>query len=242
MLLRIRNLAASYGSLTALSGIDLELSEGETLFVAGPNGAGKSTLLRTIARAVQASSGDILMKGESILPLRASNMVSRGFCLVPEGREIFGTLTVRENLALATPRGGFDQSRLDLVLEVFPPLAERLNAPAGLLSGGQQQMLAISRALMTKARLIAIDEPSLGLAPKVVDQVYAVLGDLQQRFGLTYLIVEQSFLRAVRAGSRIAVLRSGRLVLQGLAPALHETGELEAAYFGFGSHSGGQKP
>lgn len=233
MKLEIKELEAGYGPLKVIDGLSLDVGTGETVFIAGPNGAGKSTLLRTIARFIRPMAGSITLDGRDMLPLRPHHMVSRGFSLVPEGREILATLTVLENLMLAAPRGKSDPGRLALIYDAFPMLAERSQTPAGLLSGGQQQMLAIGRALMARAQFIAIDEPSLGLAPKVVEQVYIMLTTLQQRHGLTYLIVEQSFLRAVDLGARVAVMRGGKIVTEGNARTLHESGALETAFFGF---------
>ena len=235
-LLAVEDLVVRYGALTALRGVSLAVEEGEVFFVTGPNGAGKSTLLRAIAGVVRTASGAIRLDGKAIAGETPEAIARRGFSMVPEGRQVFGSLTVEENLRLgAGMRADRAAAARDLaeVYEVFPMLAERKGGPAGLLSGGQQQMLVIARALMTAPRLIAIDEPSLGLAPIVIDQVYALLARLRAERGLTLLIVEQSSTRATMTGGRMALMRSGRVVLEGDARTLGAGDALERAYFGY---------
>jgi branched-chain amino acid transport system ATP-binding protein len=215
------------------------MAEGETLFITGPNGAGKSTLLKAIAGVVTPREGSIRLNGDSIAGRPPEAIARMGFSMVPEGRHVFGSLTIEENLRLgAGMRADKDQAGQDLaqVYEIFPMLRDRKDKPAGVLSGGQQQMLVIGRALMAGPRLIAIDEPSLGLAPKVIDDVYAVLLKLRDTRGLTLLIVEQSATRAMLTGGRMILLRSGEVALEGDARELAKSDALRNAYFGIGEH------
>ena len=238
-LLSVDNITVRYGRLTALRGVSLKVEDGETIFVTGPNGAGKSTLLKAIAGVVPAAEGAIMLGGQVITGAAPESTARLGFSMVPEGRHVFGALTIEENLMLGAgmrkdrARVGED---LKQVYDVFPVLKERKDRPAGVLSGGQQQMLVIGRALMTAPRLIAIDEPSLGLAPKVIDQVYETLLKLRDSRGLTLLIVEQSSTRAMMTGGRMILLRSGQVVLEGDARTLARGDTLKKAYFGYGEH------
>ncbi|MBP7000981.1 ABC transporter ATP-binding protein [Amaricoccus sp.] len=235
-LLAVEDLVVRYGALTALRGASIRVEEGEIFFVTGPNGAGKSTLMKAIAGVVRAASGAIALAGQPILGEAPETIARRGFSMVPEGRQVFGGLTVEENLRLGAgmrPDRAAVARDLARVYETFPMLAERKGGPAGLLSGGQQQMLVIARALMTDPRLVAIDEPSLGLAPVVIDQVYELLLRLRAERGLTLLIVEQSSTRAMMTGGRMVLMRSGRIVLEGDARTLGESDALERAYFGY---------
>ncbi len=235
-LLAVEDLVVRYGQLAALRGVSLRVVEGETVFVTGPNGAGKSTLLKAIAGVVRPAEGRIRLDGADIAGNAPEATARLGFSMVPEGRQVFGGLTVDENLRLGacirSDRAGAARD-LEAVYATFPMLAERKAGTAGLLSGGQQQMLVIARALMTAPRLIAIDEPSLGLAPIVIDQVYELLLRLRAERGLTLLVVEQSSTRAMLTGGRMALLRSGRVVLEGDARALGRTDAVERAYFGY---------
>ncbi len=236
-LLAVDDLVVRYGALTALRGVSVRLDEGETFFVTGPNGAGKSTLLKAIAGVVRPAAGSIRLGGREIAGEAPEAIARLGVSMAPEGRQVFGSLSVEENLRVGA---GMRRDRaaaahdLEQIYGVFPMLADRRRGPAGLLSGGQQQMLAIGRALMTAPRLVAIDEPSLGLAPIVIDQVYELLLKLRAERGLTLLIVEQSSTRAMMTGGRMALLRAGRVVLEGDARALGEGDALERAYFGYG--------
>ena len=238
-LLAVDNITVRYGRLTALRGISLKISEGEVLFVTGPNGAGKSTLLNTIAGVVPSISGSITMDGAEVTGAPPEQIARRGFSLVPEGRNVFGALSIEENLKVGA---GMRTDRqkvaddLESVYHEFPMLAERRHAAAGMLSGGQQQMLVIGRALMTSPRLMAIDEPSLGLAPKIIDQVYEILVRLRAQRKLTLLIVEQSSTRATMTGGRMILMRGGRIVLEGEAGDMVKDERLKQAYFGFGDH------
>jgi branched-chain amino acid transport system ATP-binding protein len=238
-LLAVDNLTVRYGRLTALRGVSLSIDEGEILFVTGPNGAGKSTLLNAIAGVVPPVSGSITLDGTEIAAAPPEQIARRGFSMVPEGRNVFGALTVQENLKVGAgmrPDKHRIAADLDAVYSEFPALAERRHAVAGMLSGGQQQMLVIGRALMTSPRLMAIDEPSLGLAPKIIDQVYEILMRLRVQRKLTLLIVEQSSTRAMMTGGRMILMRGGRIVLQGPASEMVKDERLKQAYFGFGDH------
>ncbi|WP_076860599.1 ABC transporter ATP-binding protein [Bradyrhizobium mercantei] len=237
--LAVDDITVSYGRLTALRGVTLKVDEGEILFVTGPNGAGKSTLLNAIAGVVPTGSGSIAIDGAKITGAAPEDIARRGFSLVPEGRNVFGALTIEENLKVGT---GMRADRrkiaddLDQVYQEFPMLAERRHTPAGMLSGGQQQMLVIGRALMAAPRIMAIDEPSLGLAPKIIDQVYEILLRLRAQRKLTLLIVEQSSTRAMMTGGRMVLIRGGRIVLEGPAAEMVRDDRLKQSYFGFGDH------
>lgn len=233
-ILDIQNLSVAYGGIQALRGLSLRMAEGETVMVTGPNGAGKSTLMKALAGVVKPGAGTIRLAGQDITGRAAERIAAAGLSMVPEGRQVFGGLSVLDNLRVGC---GLRRDRhaiegdLDQLLDVFPVLRERAHSAAGLLSGGQQQMLVIARALMTAPRLLAIDEPSLGLAPKVTDQVYAALLDLQARRRLSLLIVEQSSARVVMTGARMVMVRGGRVVLEGLARQLAPQ-DIQSAYFG----------
>ncbi|MBP0440115.1 ABC transporter ATP-binding protein [Tianweitania sediminis] len=240
-LLSLTDVSVRYGRLTAVRGVSFSVAENEILFVTGPNGAGKSSLMRAIAGVTHCAAGKITLDGRDITAEKPENIARMGFSMVPEGREVFGSLTVEENLMVGTGmHGGAKRGRiadeLASVYDTFPILKERRNGQAGLLSGGQQQMLVIGRALMTQPRLIAIDEPSLGLAPNITDQVYERLIALRAERGLTLLIVEQSSTRAVMVGGRMLLMRGGQIVLDGDARALGNSEAIQAAYFGYEDH------
>jgi branched-chain amino acid transport system ATP-binding protein len=238
-LLTIDNITVNYGRLTALRHASLKLTKGETFFVTGPNGAGKSTLLKAIAGVVAPKSGTIHFANTDIGGRTPEDIARLGFSMVPEGRHVFGSLTIEENLRLGVGMR-YDKDaaerELETIYSVFPMLKDRRHQTAGVLSGGQQQMLVIGRALMANPLLIAIDEPSLGLAPKVIDDVYSVLLKLRDTRGLTLLIVEQSSTRATMTGGRMILLRGGEIVLEGDARELTKGDALKAAYFGYGEH------
>ncbi len=233
--LGVFDLAVRYGKLLAVKDVSFAVAEGERLFVSGPNGAGKSSLLGAICGAVRAAHGRVEMDGDILSGRAPEDIARRGLSMVPEGRRIFAGLTVRENLMIGT---GQRRDRaavaddLETVYDAFPILRERAHANAGALSGGQQQMLAISRALMTNPKLMLVDEPSLGLAPKVVDEVYERLCALQALRGRTLVIVEQSSTRAARVGGRMLLMRGGRVVADGDAAAFAAGDLLAEAYFG----------
>ncbi|HPD92743.1 MAG: ABC transporter ATP-binding protein [Rhodobacter sp.] len=233
--LGVFDIAVRYGKLTAVTGASFTLSEGARVFLTGPNGAGKSSLLGAIAGAVRTAHGRVEIDGEIVSGRGAEDIARHGLSMVPEGRRIFAGLSVRENLLVGTgirPDREAVAEDLETVYAAFPILAERRHAPAGALSGGQQQMLAISRALMTNPSLMLVDEPSLGLAPKVVDEVYERLCALQDLRRLTLLIVEQSATRAARVGGRMLLMRGGRIVADGDAAAFAADDLLAEAYFG----------
>lgn len=234
-LLDIHDLTVRYGGITALRGLSLSLRAGEIVMVTGPNGAGKSTLMKAIAGLVKPQQGRVIFDGQLITGRAPETIAAAGFSMVPEGRQVFGAMTVLENLRVGT---GMRRNRLaveadlDYVLEVFPLLRERAHTQAGLLSGGQQQMLVIGRGLMAAPRLLVIDEPSLGLAPRITDQVYEALLRLRAERALTLLIVEQSASRAVLTGGRMVMLREGRVVLEG-DPRQLTAAQMQQAYFGY---------
>jgi branched-chain amino acid transport system ATP-binding protein len=232
--LKISDLFANYGNVAALRGVSLEVGAGEIIAVIGPNGAGKSTLLLAIAGVVKARSGSISFDGNDIALMQPEALVSKGLSLVPEGRHIFGSLTVAENLALgATVRRDWKEiaSDTDNVLTMFPVLKDRYRQRANKLSGGEQQMLAIGRAMLARPRLLLLDEPSLGLAPLVVNHVYQAVVELR-RSGVTVLIVEQNATRALATADRTYVLNSGEIVMAGKSTDMAGTVAFEAAYFG----------
>lgn len=239
-MLSIKNLVVQYGGLVALKGIDLHVDAGEVVFIVGPNGAGKSTLLKTIAGVVPRKSGSIRFEDTDTSGLVPEKLCRTGLSLIPEGRHIFRTLTVEENLAVgAMVRRDRAEvaADMDRVIELFPILGERFKGVAGHLSGGEQQQLAIARAILQRPRLLMIDEPSLGLAPLVIDQVYESLRVLNGT-GLTLLVVEQSTARVLDLATRVYVLRNGNIVLSEDAAALAGGVALEEAYFGYAAHAG----
>ena len=236
MMLEVDGLSVRYGRLTALRGISLKVDEGQIVCIIGPNGAGKSTTLAAIAGGVGIQSGTVRWRNQVISGLVPEAISRLGLALVPEGRRVFSTLSVEENLLVGTyQRGDRAASSKDLqrALELFPGLRERIRQPAGRLSGGEQQMLVICRALLTNARLLMIDEPSLGLAPMVIDQVYEMLLDLRRRNGLTLLINEQSSERVLEFADHVYVLRNGEIQLSDAAANLQDGKAIMSAYFGF---------
>ncbi len=236
-MLEVKQMVAGYGRLTALKGVDITVKKGEVVFVVGPNGAGKSTLLKTISGLMTPTGGEIRFQGERIDGRGPETLCRRGLALIPEGRHIFKTLTVQENLqvgAMIRKDSAEVRSDMEMVLDTFPILRERFKGVAGNLSGGEQQQLAIARSILQRPALLMIDEPSLGLAPLVIDQVYDSLRKLNET-GLTLLIVEQSTGRIMELASRIYVLRNGKVVLEGDREELTDTSALDAAYFGFSS-------
>lgn len=231
-MLDVVDLHASHGRIPALHGISMTLARGETACLIGANGAGKTTTLRTIAGVHPADSGDIFLDGNNINRLPAHRRVREGISLVPEGRGVFAQLTVDENLRLGayTRDSGTDEDR-ERVLELLPRIRERLGQQAGTLSGGEQQMLAIGRALLARPRLLLLDEPSMGLAPIVVEKVFEVIADVA-RSGVTILLVEQNAHLALEIANRAWVMESGRIALAGNAAALREDPRVREAYLG----------
>lgn len=235
-MLKVGDLQVNYGSIAALRGISLEVGAGELVGVVGPNGAGKSTLLKAIAGAVSVATGSIEYGGKSILGKSPEHIVRLGVSLVPEGRHIFTKLSVAENLQIgATIRRDREAAAADLesVLELFPILKEYYRTQAGKLSGGEQQMLAIARALLADPQLLLLDEPSLGLAPIVVDRVFETLEVLRER-GVTILLVEQNAARTIELADRVYILRSGIVEFAGAVDDLGDDHLYERTLFGSG--------
>ncbi|HEX7389229.1 MAG TPA: ABC transporter ATP-binding protein [Acidiphilium sp.] len=234
-MLDIADLRVNYGEIEALKGVSLAVEQGEIVAILGANGAGKTTLMRTISGLLAPRGGTIRFDGDDIAKLGADRVVRRGIAQSPEGRRVFGTLTVLENLKLGgftRPRGEISGS-LEFVLALFPRLAERSSQLTGTLSGGEQQMVAIGRALMAKPRLLLLDEPSLGLAPIIVQAIFRSLRDIANT-GVTILLVEQNARMALKLADRGYVLEVGRIVLADNARALLASPEIHAAYLGSG--------
>jgi branched-chain amino acid transport system ATP-binding protein len=229
-LLAIEDLQASYDGARALSGVSLRVGKGETLALIGANGAGKSTLLKCVTGLVSNKSGRVVFKGEDITKLPASQIVTRGVAMVPEGRRLFPSLSVEENLVLGAAKSRSGPWTLAAVYKVFPILREKRRQPATSLSGGQQQMAAIGRALMSNPELILLDELSLGLAPIVIKDIYDLLPEIT-RGGLAAVLVEQDINRALNTASAFICLQEGRVSLAG-APREHTREAITRAYFG----------
>jgi branched-chain amino acid transport system ATP-binding protein len=233
-LLDVSGLIVRYGAITAVRGIDLQITDAETVGIVGPNGAGKTSLLSAIAGIVGPVAGRISFAGAPLSGIALEDVVGRGVALVPEGRHIFSALTVRENLLLgATVRRDAQAVRDDIerIFVMFPILAERRHQPAGQLSGGEQQQLAIARALLSRPRLLMLDEPSLGLAPKIVDQIYELLRAIK-REGVAVLLVEQNAERVCGVSDRVYVMSGGEFALSGDAADIARDPRFDAAYFG----------
>jgi branched-chain amino acid transport system ATP-binding protein len=233
-MLELHGLIVRYGQINAVQRIDLSVAEGELVTLVGPNGAGKTSTLLAISGLQKSAGGSIEFDGANIMGTVPEDIVRRGIALVPEGRNIFTSLTVHENLILgATIRKDRAAVRADIEreLERFPILGERLKQPAGFLSGGEQQQLAIARALVSRPRLLLLDEPSLGLAPQLVDLVFETIEDLR-RAGITMLLVEQNATRAVALADRAYVMRTGRIVRSGTPDELGGGADLAAEYLG----------
>jgi branched-chain amino acid transport system ATP-binding protein len=232
-LVDVRGLVVRYGAITAVQGVDLHIYAGETVAIVGPNGAGKTSLLSAIAGTVRPSVGGITISGKPLAGLALSDVVRRGVALVPEGRNIFGSLTVLENLRLGATirRDAAVGSDIDKVFADFPILGQRRDQPAGQLSGGEQQMLAIARAMLTKPRLLLLDEPSLGLAPTIVDTVYELLRQIRSQ-GVSLLVVEQNAARAFALADRACVMSHGAFTLTGTPAEIERHAAFDAAYFG----------
>ena len=232
-LLEVTDVHAHYGSIEALKGVSLTVEEGEVVTLIGSNGAGKSTTLRSISGLTPASSGTVVIGGEDITRVPAHEIVSRGIALAPEGRHCFARMTVRENLDLGAHRRRGPEIADDLarVFELFPRLEERAGQKAGTMSGGEQQMLAIGRALMARPRLLMLDEPSMGIAPILVQRIYETIGEIN-RSGVTILLVEQNANYALDVSQRGYVLETGRVVLSGESDQLRNDPEVQRAYLG----------
>jgi branched-chain amino acid transport system ATP-binding protein len=231
-MLRLENVSASYRGLRALQGVSLEVARGEIVAVVGANGAGKSTLLKSIAGLV-ATDGSIEFEGQSLRRVAAHRITRMGVSMVPEGRRLFPRLSVEDNLRLgAYARRGADRFKpLELVFSLFPRLRERLAQRAETLSGGEQQMLAIGRALMTQPRFLMLDEPSQGIMPRLVDDILAAVVRIRD-LGVTVLLVEQRLVEALAIADRAYVLQTGRIVMAGPAAAILADGAVRKAYLG----------
>jgi branched-chain amino acid transport system ATP-binding protein len=232
-LLAVRGIESHYGRIQALKGIDLEIRRGELVALVGANGAGKTTLLRTISGVQPASAGTLVFDGEDITQLRADRRVRQGICQVPEGRQVFGPLSIEDNLRL----GAYALTRsqlaagLERAYETFPVLKEKRHLPAGTLSGGQQQMLAIGRALMGRPKLLLLDEPSMGLAPLLVEEVFNVVRSLKSQ-GMTIFLVEQNAYAALEIADRGYVMETGTIALTGTGRELLDNEQVKSAYLG----------
>ena len=235
MLLNIDNLHVSYGKIKAIKGISLQVSQGEIVALVGANGAGKTTLLKTISGILTPAEGSVSFEGKDLTKVKPFQRVVEGICQAPEGRGIFPGMTVQENLEI----GKYSRSAakdemsddLEMVYEFFPRLKERQKQAGGTLSGGEQQMLSISRALMSRPRLLLLDEPSMGLAPKLVQEIFHIIKDINNT-GTTILLVEQNANMALQIASRAYVLETGRIVLAGTGLELLGSPRIKSAYLG----------
>lgn len=233
-LLDVRGIDVSYGGIRAVRGLDLKVAKGELVSLIGANGAGKSTTLRAICGLVPVANGDILYDGKSIVGVPSYMLMRQGLVMVPEGRGIFGQLTIAENLAM----GGYTRNDtaqihrdIDHVFELFPRLAERRSQSAGTLSGGEQQMLAMGRAMISRPRLLLLDEPSMGLAPLMVEKVFEVVKAVAAE-GVTILLIEQNARLALELSQRGYVMESGQIILEGQSSQLLHDPKVRAAYLG----------
>ncbi len=232
-MLRIENVNTHYGPIQALHDVSVEVKQGEIVTLIGANGAGKTTLMMTICGDPQATSGKVVFDGEEITGQRTSDIMQKGLAIVPEGRRVFSGMTVEENLYM----GSYHRSKAEAektakhVLELFPRLEERYDQRAGTMSGGEQQMLAIGRAMMAKPRMILLDEPSLGLAPIIIQQIFDIIQKLRDE-GVTIFLVEQNANQALRIADRGYVLENGRVVLEDSGDALLTNEAVRQAYLG----------
>jgi branched-chain amino acid transport system ATP-binding protein len=240
-LLAVRGVTTMYGNITALRGVDLHVDPGEIVTLIGANGAGKSTLMMTIFGNPRASEGQILFEGRDITHLPTHEIARLDIAQSPEGRRIFSRMTVLENLQMGAAVIGQAHFEEDLqrIFTMFPRMKERINQRGGTLSGGEQQMLAIARALMSRPRLLLLDEPSLGLAPLVAKQIFDIIADLNEKTGLTVLLVEQNAFHALRLADRGYVMVNGEITMTGTGRELLERPEIRAAYLEGGRREAG---
>ena len=232
-MLKISNVETFYGKLQALRGVDLEVNEGEIVSLIGSNGAGKSTLLMTISGVNKAKRGNIVFNGEKIENKQPHKIVDMGICQVPEGRRIFSRLTVEENLRLgahANEKGKYFENDIKEVYDLFPVLSDRKTQRGGTLSGGEQQMLAIGRALMSKPKVLLLDEPSLGIAPKLVNQIFVSIKNINKEKNVTIFLVEQNAKKALELADRAYVLVNGKVTIKGSGQELLKNKDIQAAY------------
>jgi branched-chain amino acid transport system ATP-binding protein len=232
-MLKISNVETFYGKIQALRGVDLNVNEGEIVSLIGSNGAGKSTLLMTISGVNKAKKGNIVFNGENIENKEPHKIVDMGICQVPEGRRIFSRLTVEENLRLgahANEKGKFYENDIKEVYDLFPVLSDRKTQRGGTLSGGEQQMLAIGRALMGKPKVLLLDEPSLGIAPKLVNQIFVSIKNINKEKNVTIFLVEQNAKKALELADRAYVLVNGKVTIKGSGHELLKNKDIQAAY------------
>ena len=233
-MLELKDLVVRYGGITAVNGVSLQVKEHETVALIGANGAGKTTTLHTISGLLKPASGQVLFRGEDITKSPAERIVARGIVQVPEGRQVFAKLTVEENLRLGAylrkDKAGIAES-YEKAMALFPILKERRRQPAGTLSGGEQQMLAIGRALMSAPQVLLLDEPSMGLSPLLVKEIFEIITELNKR-GMTILLVEQNAQMALSVAQRAYVLETGRIIMQGSAAELLNNDSVRKAYLG----------
>jgi len=238
-MLRLKNINTYYGKVHALKNVSLHLAEGEIVTLIGANGAGKTTILNTISGVTPAAGGDLLFQKQTVRDFTPDRVVKLGISQVPEGRQVFKPMTVEENLELGAylrfrarvPKAEIQQDMLE-IFQLFPRLEERRKQAAGTMSGGEQQMLAIGRALMARPKLLLLDEPSMGLAPLVVQEIFRVLQRLRDERGVTILLVEQNAKAALKLADRGYVLETGKVILEGAADELLENAEVKRAYLG----------
>ncbi len=232
-MLHIKNVSSGYGSIQALHGVSLEIKKGEIVSLIGANGAGKTTLLMTLCRDIELTSGQIIFDGEDISKKKSHQIMRKGISISPEGRRIFPKLSVLDNLMLGAYFTPEDEAKIEFekVLELFPRLKERLNQQGGTLSGGEQQMLAIGRALMSKPKLLLLDEPSLGLAPLIINLIFEVLANVRKQ-GTTVFLVEQNAHKALALADRGYVLENGVIIKQGTGVELSSDPVVKQAYLG----------
>ena len=237
-MLKIFNVETFYGKIQALRGVDLDVNEGEIVSLIGSNGAGKSTLLMTISGVNKAKRGNIVFNGENIANKEPHKIVDMGICQVPEGRRIFSRLTVEENLRLgahANEKGKYFENDIKEVYDLFPVLSDRKTQRGGTLSGGEQQMLAIGRALMSKPKVLLLDEPSLGIAPKLVNQIFVSIKNINKEKNVTIFLVEQNAKKALELADRAYVLVNGKVTIKGSGQELLKNKDIQAAYLEGGS-------
>ena len=232
-MLKISNVETFYGKIQALRGVDLDVNDGEIVSLIGSNGAGKSTLLMTISGVNKAKRGNIVFNGENIENKDPHKIVDMGICQVPEGRRIFSRLTVEENLRLgahANEKGKYFENDIKEVYDLFPVLSDRKIQRGGTLSGGEQQMLAIGRALMSKPKVLLLDEPSLGIAPKLVNQIFVSIKNINKEKNVTIFLVEQNAKKALELADRAYVLVNGKVTIKGSGQELLKNKDIQAAY------------
>ncbi len=232
-MLKISNVETFYGKIQALRGVDLDVNDGEIVSLIGSNGAGKSTLLMTISGVNKARRGKIVFNGENIENKQPHKIVDMGICQVPEGRRIFSRLTVEENLRLgahANEKGKYFENDIKEVYDLFPVLSDRKTQRGGTLSGGEQQMLAIGRALMSKPKVLLLDEPSLGIAPKLVNQIFVSIKNINKEKNVTIFLVEQNAKKALELADRAYVLVNGKVTIKGPGQELLKNKDIQAAY------------